>query len=84
MGPGLFELLPAFSLFALQLQSALTRLLLQPGLPPHPPFKFLDTAFAVAELGRGDLNSDVPDKTLESPRCYSLPPQGSASNTFAT
>jgi hypothetical protein len=41
---GLFELLLAFSLFALELQLMLTRVLLQLGLAPHAPLKSAGTA----------------------------------------
>jgi hypothetical protein len=63
----LFELSKAFSFLAFKLELTLTRLLLQLGFPSHPPFKFADAAFAIADLGgHYDLNGDVPDKTLEA------------------
>jgi hypothetical protein len=55
----------ALSLFKLQLHPMITRILLQLCLAPNSPFKLADTAFAVADLGRGhDFNGDLPDEAL--------------------
>ena len=57
---------PAPSLFAFDLQLAITSILLQPCFAPHAPLKSADTAFAVTDLGRrDDLNSDLLNGAIE-------------------
>jgi len=66
--------LPAFSLFALDLQLALTRILLQLCLAPHAPLKSADTTFTVTDLGRrDDLNSDFLNSSLKAAPFSILP-----------
>jgi hypothetical protein len=65
--PGLLELLLAFSLFAFDLQLAITSILLELCLASLAPLKCVDTAFAVADLGRRDhFHSDLLNETLKA------------------